>query len=307
MYNFDVVIIGSGCAGLTASIYLSRSKINHLVISGDMEGGQLINTSDIENYPGLFKDGKGVNGYEFMNNMINQTLFFGSKIEKEIVCNIKKIDEKFEIICKNKKIISKSVIVASGSTPIFLGVENEKKFYGNKGGVSVCALCDANMCENEIVFVIGGGDSACEESLILSKHCKKVYIVHRRNALRASKIMQDRVFNTSNIEILWNSTVNKIVGDECVEGIEIKKNDENVYYECFSVFIAIGSKPNTEFVKDLLNLDENKYIKTKNNVFTSIDGIFSAGDCCDPKYKQAITGCGMGCIAALECIHYLEK
>lgn len=304
---YDVIIIGSGCAGLTAAIYLSRSKINHLLISGNMEGGQLINTSDIENFPGLFQDSKGVNGYEFMNNMLNQAIFFGSKIEKEIVKNIKKLEDGFEIICENKNIFSKSIIIASGSSPIFLNVENENKFYGNKGGVSVCALCDANMCENEIVFVIGGGDSACEESLILSKHCKKVYLVHRRDTLRASEIMQDRVFNTKNIEILWNSTVNKIVGDECVEGIEIKRNNKIEYFECYSVFIAIGSKPNTEFVKDLLILDENKYIKTKNNVFTSVDGIFSAGDCCDPKYKQAITGCGMGCIAALECIHFLEK
>ena len=303
----NVVIVGSGPAGLTAAIYASRANLNPLVITGTQIGGQLIQTSTVENFPGFEE---GILGPELMTRMQKQAERFGSRFiyENVIEVNFDNPNKKILITESGREIASMSVIIATGSSPKWLGVEGEREFVGK--GVSTCATCDGAFFRNKVVAVVGGGDSAMEESLFLSKLVSKTYIIHRRNEFRASKIMQERVFATKSIEVLWNTVVTRVNGSEKLESVDILINSqEESKLKIDGLFIAIGHNPNTDFLRGKLELDENGYIKTydTNQTHTSVDGVFVAGDAFDHWYRQAITAAGSGCKAALEVEKYLTQ
>lgn len=277
---FDVAIIGSGPAGLTAGIYTSRANLKTVLFAGEKWGGQLMLTTTVENYPG-FPD--GIEGPVLMENLKKQAEKFGSKIIFENVSDIKKHDSYFMI--HDSKYQAKSVIIATGADTQWLNLPNEQRLIGH--GVSSCAPCDAFFFKNKKVAVVGGGDSACEEALFLTKFASEVTIIHRRDQFRASKIMQDRVKNNPKIKILFNTEVIDILGKDKVEGLKLN-NNENFQVDC--VFIAIGHKKNDELLKEL----------------DGVEGVFVAGDVVDTKYKQAITAAASGCIAAMDCEKWLE-
>ncbi len=303
----NVIIIGSGCAGLTAAIYCARGELCPLVVEGIQPGGQLTTTSEIENFPGFEQ---GINGYDLAERMRKQAARFGTKFLSE---NVKSVDFSSaikEIRCEHTNIYSKAVIIATGATPRMMNVPGEQKFLGG-GGVSTCATCDAPFFRGKTVVVIGGGDSACEEAIFLTNFCEKVFIIHRRNELRASKIMSERVLNNAKINILWDSVLLEIFGDKKVQGIKFQNVHSQVISEitCDGVFLAIGHIPNTApFYSESL-VDEKGYIKSKSGslVETDISGIFTAGDCCDHLFRQAITAAGMGCMAALSVEKFLRE
>lgn len=302
----NVIIIGSGPAGLTAAIYASRAALNPLVLAGVSWGGQLMTTTDVENFPGFID---GIKGPQLMQNMLEQAKKFGTQIEFENVTNVDFSDNKeFKIFCDSKTYNAKSVIIAVGSKYNILNVEGEKEFWGK--GVSTCAVCDGAFFKNKIVTVVGGGDSSCEEANFLTRFATKVYLVVRKDKMRASKIMQERVLNNPKIEIIFNSEVTKIYGDSVLRGINLVDTPTNIKKELQTdgLFLAIGHSPNTEFLKTSgLELDEKGYIKVINNTQTNIPGVFVAGDVKDYRYKQAITASGMGCQAALDMQKYLEE
>ena len=298
----NVVILGSGCAGCTAAIYAARAQLKPLVLSGEMPGGLLTQTTEIENFPGF---PEGIQGLELMERMRQQAERFGAKF---LAASAQKIDvkgnHKLLLLSNGDKIETKAVIVATGSKPNTLGLPNETTLLGGKG-LSVCATCDGFFYRNEIVCVIGGGDSACEEALYLSKICKKVYLIHRRDVLRASKIMAERVCNNEKIEVVWNSIPVDFTldSDGFVSGLQVK-NTQNAtlrVIDCKGVFLAIGWKPNTQIFEDILDLDDKGYVKIYDKaVCTQIPGVFAAGDCVDSLYRQACVAAGMGAQAALE-------
>ncbi|MBP7859936.1 thioredoxin-disulfide reductase [Patescibacteria group bacterium] len=302
----NVIIIGSGPAGLTAAIYASRAALNPLVLAGVSWGGQLMTTTDVENFPGFID---GIKGPQLMQNMLEQAQKFGTQIEFENVTSVDFSKEgEFKVFCDSKKYTAKSIIIAVGSKYNTLQVEGEKEFWGK--GVSTCATCDGAFFKNKIVTVVGGGDSSCEEANFLTRFATKVYLIVRKDKMRASKIMQDRVKNNSKIEIIYNSNVEKIYGDTVLRGITILDTSTNTKKEIQTdgLFLAIGHSPNTEFLKNSgLELDEKCYIKVTNNTQTNISGVFVAGDVKDYRYKQAITASGMGCQAALDMQKYLEE
>lgn len=304
---YNVIIIGSGPAGHTSSLYLARANLNPLMLEGDLcedviPGGLLTTTKIVENYPGF---PEGVDGFELTERFKEQSLRFGTEIISEKAINIKKVDRMFEVYTKKSMYKTKSIIIATGSTPKKLDLPDFEKYWHN--GISTCAICDGSLYRDVPVVVIGGGDSACEDALHLSHTASIVYLIHRRDTLRASEIMKDRVLNNEKIIPIWNSEVVEIKGEECIEKLKIKNNNSEIsYLEARGLFIAIGHTPNSEFISSLVELDNNGYIKTNSKFETNIKGIWAAGDVQDPHYRQAITAAGSGCAAALEVERWLN-
>lgn len=302
----DLIIIGAGPAGYTASIYAGRAGLHHIIFEGAYPGGQLIMTSEVENYPGY---PNGVLGIDMMEDFKKQSLRFGAKILSQEVKKVNLKNFPLEVIdTVGKKYYAKSIIIATGASARWLELENEKNLRGK--GVSSCATCDGFFYRNKMVGVIGGGDTAAEEALYLSKISSKVNLFVRGNKMRASKIMQDRLFKNDKIDIFFNTQVEKIIGIDSLECIEIKNSEtkEKVTINITGLFIAIGHTPNTSFLESQLELDDLGYIKTeKSSTKTSIPGVFAAGDVQDSIYRQAVTASASGCMAALEAEKYLSS
>ena len=301
----DVAIIGSGPAGYTAGIYAGRANLQPILFEGLESGGQLMLTTDVENYPG-FVD--GIMGPELMQVFKGQAERFGTTIKTEIIDTIENIDGGFKLKSSKGEYEFKTVIIASGASARWLGVDGEKELQGY--GVSACATCDGFFFKEKEVAVVGGGDSAMEEALFLTKFANKVYVIHRRDQFRASQIMQDRVLNHEKIEVVWNSTVEKINGEGAVSSILIKDTIDSSEKELNldGVFVAIGHDPNVGFLDGFIELDDKGYIKTgfTTETSTSVPGVFAAGDVADSIYRQAITAAGTGCQAAIDAERWLE-
>ncbi len=303
----DVIIIGTGCAGWTAAIYTGRANLNPLVLAGDQPGGQLTTTSEVENYPGF---PEGVDGSTLMFSMQQQAEKFGARTEYKTVEKVeKREDGTFALSCGAEVIEAKTVIVATGASARLLGLPNEQELYG-KGGLTSCATCDGAFYRDMPVVVIGGGDSACEEATFLTRFASKIYLLHRRDELRASKIMAERALNHEKIEPIWNSelTAYHPGEDGKMASVTVRNRGTGVEspLEVKGVFIAIGHVPNSGFVNGLADLDENGYIlQVPGRTATKTEGLYAAGDVADHFYRQAITAAGQGCAAALEAERYL--
>ena len=303
-----VVIIGSGAAGLTAAIYAARANLTPLVIEGIQPGGQLTITTDVENYPGY---ADVVQGPWMMEQMRSQALNVGARIINDVVVNVDfKKDKKTISLDSNNVLSTNTVIIATGAQAKWLGLDSESKFNGK--GVSACATCDGFFYRNKEVAVIGGGNTAVEEALYLSNICSKVTLVHRRDELRAEKILQKRLFAKENINIIWNNVISEILGDENgVNSLEIKakNSDKTEIIKVEGVFIAIGHSPSTEPFKGVLEMDQEGYIiaQKPGTSITNIEGVFAAGDCVDKIYRQAVTAAGMGCMAALDAEKWMQN
>lgn len=299
-----LIIIGSGPAGLTAAIYTARADLEPLVIEGDIPGGQLLWTTVVENYPGF---DQGIMGPELMQRMRKQAEKFGAKIVSETVKNVNFKQKPYKIITNSNTYEAEAVIIASGARARMLELPNENKLLGK--GVHTCATCDGAFYKDKEIIVVGGGDSAMEEALFLTKFAKKVYIVHRKDTFRASEIMQKRAKNSPKIAFIWNTAVKEYVGQDKLEAVKLFNNQTNEAKEMKidAVFLAIGHIPNTEAFQGQLKLGKNGYIEPKSWVFTEIEGVFVAGDVADWRYKQAVTAAGFGCMAALEAEKYLSS
>jgi len=300
--KYDCVIIGSGPAGLTAAIYHARANIKTIVIAGNQPGGQLTITPMVDNYPGF---PNGIGGFKLMMDIQTQVKNFGVEIKQGIV---KKITDNFKIELENGEILeTKSVIVATGAGVKWIGLDREKEMIGH--GVSSCATCDGMFFRDKTVAVVGGGDTACEDAVFLSKFTKKVYMIHRREEFRASMAEQKKVFENSKIEILWNTEVKEILGEEKVNSIKIvnnKTNDEKIL-EIDGLFVAVGYSPATKFLEGLIKLKEGGQILVNEKMMTNVEGIFAAGDCVNQNHRQAILAAGEGCRAALETQSWLNR
>jgi len=301
---YDVIVIGSGPAGLTAAIYASRAKLKTLVIAGAAWGGQLMLTSEVENFPG-FKE--GILGSDLMDNMWKQAERFGAQMIFEEATAVDFSTKPFKVRVRDSLYEGRSVIIATGASPKWLGLEGEQRLRGR--GVSICAVCDAAFFEDKRTVVVGGGDTALEEALALSRFAREVKVIHRRDKLRASKVLQERALNEPKISFVWNSTVVDVFGKDKVEGVRLRRVDsgEESELECDAVFIAIGHNPNTDIFRGQIDLDGNGFVVAKGDTETSVEGVFVAGEAKDPRYKQAITAAGEGCKAALDVERYLEE
>ena len=302
----EVIIIGSGPAGYTAAIYAARADMKPVVIQGLQPGGQLTTTTDVDNYPG-YKD--GITGPEMMEDFKAQAERFGTDTRWGMVTKVDFSERPFKIQVDEKdNMLAETVIIATGASAKWLGIDDENRLNGY--GVSACATCDGFFFKEKEVAVIGGGDSAMEEALFLTKFAKKVYVIHRRDQFRASQIMQDRVLNHEKIEVVWNSTVEKINGEGAVSSILIKDTIDSSEKELNldGVFVAIGHDPNVGFLDGFIELDDKGYIKTgfTTETSTSVPGVFAAGDVADSIYRQAITAAGTGCQAAIDAERWLE-
>ena len=301
----DLAIIGSGPAGYTAGIYASRASLKPVLFEGLESGGQLMLTTDVENYPGF---DSGIMGPDLMQIFKKQAERFGTEIKTETINSIKKIDGGFSLESAKDSYEFKSVIISSGASAKWLDVKGEKELQGH--GVSACATCDGFFFKEKEVIVVGGGDSAMEEALFLTKFAKKVYIVHRRDSFRASKIMQDRALGNDKIEVLWNKEVTEIHGSESVESVSLAdtKDGSSSEVNIDGVFMAIGHTPNVDFLDGLVELDEKGYVKTgfTTETSTSVPGVFAAGDVADSIYRQAVTAAGTGCQAAIDAERWLD-
>ena len=301
----DLAIIGSGPAGYTAGIYASRASLKPVLFEGLESGGQLMLTTDVENYPGF---DSGIMGPDLMQIFKKQAERFGTEIKTETINSIKKIDGGFILKSAKDSYEFKSVIISSGASAKWLDVKGEKELQGH--GVSACATCDGFFFKEKEVIVVGGGDSAMEEALFLTKFATKVYIVHRRDSFRASKIMQDRVLGNDKIEVLWNKEVTEIHGSGSVESVSLSdtKDDSSSKLNIDGVFMAIGHTPNVDFLDGLVELDEKGYVKTgfTTETSTSVPGVFAAGDVADSIYRQAVTAAGTGCQAAIDAERWLD-
>ena len=307
MERVKCIIIGSGPAGYTAAVYASRAGLKPLVFEGMQAGGQLTMTTEIENFPGY---PEGVQGNEMMEQFKAQAVRFGTQVCSESITKVDFSKRPFILTTENGEILeTESLIIATGASAGWLGLESENKFMGQ--GVSACATCDGFFYRNQTVAVVGGGDTACEEASYLSTICKKVYLIVRRDVLRASKAMQERVLKNEKIEVKWNSKPNEILGDESgVTGLRLEDSVSGKKYdiELTGVFIAIGHKPNTDLVKGVIELDDHGYIKTEGKTSkTNIPGVFAAGDVMDPIYRQAIVAAGSGARAAMDCERFLNE
>jgi thioredoxin reductase (NADPH) len=302
--KFDVVIIGSGPAGYTAAIYTARAKRYTLVISGILPGGQLMLTTEVENYPG-FAD--GIFGPELMSIMRKQTERMGATIVDDEVVNVDFKHKPFKILTSSEEYESDAVIICTGASPRKIGVKGEQEFGGK--GVSYCATCDGPFFRNQDIVVTGGGDTAMEEAIFLTKFGKSIHVVHRRDKLRASKVMQERAFENKKIKFHWNKIVDEITGKDKVTQVIIKDiaTNEKETLDAGAIFVAIGHEPNTKIFKGQLELDEQGYIVLKEHTKTSVDGIFAAGDVHDHRYRQAVTAAGFGCMAGIDVDKYLSE
>lgn len=304
MEKVKVLIIGSGPAGFTSAIYTSRANLSPVLYEGIEPGGQLTTTTEIENFPGY---PQGITGTAMMEDLRQQALRFGADVRKGIITDIDLSKRPFKAVVDHEhEIEAEAVIVCTGASAKYLGLESEAKYRGM--GVSACATCDGFFYRKQDVAVVGGGDTACEEATYLASICKKVYLIVRKNYLRASKAMQERVFNTPNIEVLFEHNTAEVLGDEDgVTGVRVvSTSGQERVLDIMGFFLAIGHHPNVEVLKGQLELDEQGYIKVVPGTSkTSVEGVFAAGDVKDPHYRQAITAAGSGCIAALDCERWL--
>ena len=305
----DVIILGTGCAGLTAAIYTGRAQLNPLVLEGAQPGGQLTTTSEVENFPGF---PEGIDGFTMMDNLRKQAAKFGARFEHAKVDRIEVEGDVKKLIAGGKVYEAKTVIIATGARPRLIGIPGEQEMFGGKG-VTTCATCDGAFYRDMDVVVVGGGDSAAEEALFLTRFCSKVTLIHRRDELRASQIMAERATSHEKIEMAWNSLPQEIHADEqgFVRAIRVQDKDtgEEREISCKGAFIAIGHIPNTDFAEGVLERDSDGYIVpvAGSQVKTKVPGLFAAGDCVDHVYRQAITAAGMGCQAAIEAERWLAE
>lgn len=301
----NVLILGSGPAGYTAAIYAARAGLKPVMYQGGQPGGQLTITNDVENYPGY---PEGVMGPEMMVDFQKQAERFGTDNRYGLATSVDFSDHPLKVTIDNKdEIITNSVIISTGASAKWLGMPSETRLNGK--GVSACAVCDGFFFKGQEVAVVGGGDTAAEEATYLAKLCSKVFLLVRRDEMRASNIMQQRVNKTSNLEVLWNTETEEILGDDEVEGVRVynNKTGEKSEIPIGGFFVAIGHEPNTEIFKDYLDMDENGYIKTvPGSTVTNIEGVFASGDAQDHIYRQAVTAAGTGCMAALDAERFLS-
>ena len=302
--TYDVVIIGSGPAGYTAGIYTSRARLKTRIVSGTLPGGQLMTTSEVENYPGF---PNGIFGPELMMNMRQQAERFGTCIVDDEVIRVDFHKRPFEVTSHSETCEAHSVIICTGASPRKLGIPSEEQFAGR--GVSYCATCDGPFFKGEDIVVVGGGDTALEEATFLTKFGRSVRLVHRRASLRASKILQQKAFENPKIEFLWNRVISTIEGDRKVGAVTVKdvENGLEQRLPAGGIFVAIGHEPNTAIYKGQIELDNKGYIILKNHTATNIEGVFAAGDVHDFRYRQAITAGGFGCMAALDVEKWLTE
>lgn len=302
----NVVIIGTGCAGLTAALYTARANLQPLVLTGLLPGGLLTTTSIVENFPGF---PEGIDGYELMTRMQKQAERFGAKIQFGMVESVDFSKRPFELSVDGEAVQAQTIIIATGAGHRHLGLESEDKL--EKKGVTYCATCDGAlpMFRNQPLVVAGGGDSACEEATYLTRFASVVYLIHRRDTLRASKIMAERTLANPKIKPVWDSVITEVldVQQDKVTGVRIKnvKTQQESVLDCAGVFVAIGHVPNTQLFRGAIDMDEQGYIIPKNGTATNVPGVFVAGDCSDHVYRQAVTAAGLGCAAAIEVERYL--
>lgn len=302
----NVVIMGTGCAGLTAAIYTARANLNPLVLTGTMPGGLLTTTSIVENFPGF---PEGVDGFELMSRLQKQAERFGARIKFATVESVDLSKRPFKLVADGETLETKSLIIATGAGHRHLGLESEHLL--DKKGVTYCATCDGAlpMFRNKPLVVVGGGDSACEEAMYLTRFASTVYLVHRRDELRASKIMAERTLANPKIKPVWDTVVTEIldVKQDKVTGVRLKnlKTNAETVQDCAGVFVAIGHVPNAQLFNGVLDMDEAGYLKAACGSATKVPGVYVAGDCSDRVYRQAITAAGMGCAAAIDCERFL--
>lgn len=302
----NIIIIGSGPAGYTAAIYSARANLKPIVLAGNLPGGQLTQTTDIENFPGFQNP---INGFELMFNMQKQAEHFGSEVRNDlaVAVSFKNSGPQEITLASGETLTSKAVIIATGASPRWLGLESEKRLLTK--GVTACATCDGAFYKDVPVVVVGGGDTAVEEAVFLTRFASSVTIIHRRDKLRASVIMAERAFNNPKISIVWDTVVSDIIGEAEVEGVKVKnvKTGEESVIKCKGYFAALGHIPATEIFKGFIDINEMGYILLKgNSSYTNIEGVFAAGDCADHVYRQAVTAAGMGCRAAIDAERWLE-
>lgn len=302
--KYDVIIIGAGPSGYTAGIYCSRAGYDTLILSGLLPGGQLVNTTEVENYPGFEK---GIMGPDLMIDMRKQSQRMGTTIIDDVVVDVDFRRKPFKVLTASEEFEGRAVIIATGANPRKLGIEGEETFSGK--GVSYCATCDGPFFRNQEILVVGGGDSAIEEATFLTKFASNVHLIHRREELRASKIMQERAFNNEKIKFHFDSAVTSIRGDQKIQHAVLKnlKTNEETKLDAGGLFVAIGHVPNTQLFKGQINLDDEGYIILKNKTHTNMEGIFAAGDVHDRSYRQAITAAAFGCMAAIDVDKYLTE
>jgi thioredoxin reductase (NADPH) len=305
----NIVIVGTGCSGLTAAIYTARANLRPLVLEGPQPGGQLTTTSEVENFPGF---PEGVDGFQLMENLRQQATRFGARFEQTLVSSVDFSGTPRKLISNERTILAKSVIISTGASPRMTGIPGEKELYGGKG-VTTCATCDGAFYRNMAVAVVGGGDSAAEEALFLTRFASKVYLVHRRESLRATPIMADRATSHPKIEMVWNSVPVEVEGQSegAVTGLKVHNTKTGVtsVLPIKGLFVAIGHVPNTAPFATALDVDENGYFvpASGSQVKTKHPGVYVAGDCADHVYRQAVTAAGMGCQAAIEAERYLAE
>ena len=300
---YDCIIIGSGPSGYTAGIYTKRAGLDVLMITGNVPGGQLTTTTEVENFPGFIN---GIDGNSLMDNMKQQSERFGLEIVIDSVTSVNFDNQPFIINTINNTYETKSVIISTGSSAKYLGLESENHYLSNGGGVSTCATCDGFFYKDKNVVIVGAGDTACEEAIYLSKICNRVTLLVRSDKFKASTIMVDKVKTISNIDIKYNTEITEILGDgNVVSGVSTNNNET---IDCDGVFIAIGHTPNSGVFKDYINVDEEGYIiRYDGSTKTNIEGVFSSGDVSDKRYKQAITAAGSGCMAAMDLERFLNN